>query len=72
MTAIYRMPTQEVDYKTLDIAELYDLQYQPSTNKVEKWRQQKQPSKNIHKANKQTQERSQKRAEKYAASGVEE
>ena len=61
------MPTKEVDLETLAIAELYDLQYKPLQHKVEKLREPKRPAKNTHKANKQTQLRSQQRAEKYAS-----
>ena len=61
------MKTKEVDPETLAIAELYDLQYKPLQHKVEKLRESTRPAKNTHKANKQTQQRGQQRAQKYAS-----
>ena len=66
------MPTHEVDYKTLAFEELYEFQYKPSAHKVPKLKLEQQAFKNTNKANKQTQERNQKRAEKYANTCVEE
>jgi len=61
------MPTEEVDPETLAIAELYDLQYEPKPDRAEKFRDATRPAKNTHKHNKQTQLRSQQRAQKYAS-----
>ena len=61
------MPTQEVAPEALAFAELYDMQYEPRPRNPGKPRDATRPAKTMQKANKQTQLRSQQRAEKYAS-----